>query len=183
MPMIHPTFFPDEMAWRFSGFRAKSLRELQAKLGPEYVIKDYFPDGCHERMAWPETEKQEFRAASVVGQKFKRPFQHKRTQRQSEPLKVNYDKVLDLWQEGKKASDIVALTGVKDRVVSRIVEIGRKKNDQRAARRANPPSLEKVIELFESGMTRKEIAEKLQCKYNSVVGMVFRHTKGASCSG
>lgn len=177
--MIHPAFFPDEMVWRFSGFRTKSLRELQEKLGPEYSIKDYFPGGYHERMAWPVTEKQEFRAASVVGQKFKRPFSnHKRTPRQSDVLKVNYEKVLNLWQEGKRASEIVSLTGVKDRVVSRIVEIGRKKNDSRAVRRANPPSLEKIIELFESGMTRKEIAEKLQCKYNSVVGMVFRHVTG-----
>lgn len=42
---VHPEYDPDAKLWRVDGKKAPSLRALQAKLPPDAVIKDYYPDG------------------------------------------------------------------------------------------------------------------------------------------
>ncbi len=53
---VHPTFTLPEELWKISigksYYRARTLRELQIKIGDAYTIKDYYPCGYLNQTIW-----------------------------------------------------------------------------------------------------------------------------------
>jgi hypothetical protein len=47
---VHPEFDPVTMSWFWDEYEAPTLRELQALLGPQVVIADYYPRGVDRRI-------------------------------------------------------------------------------------------------------------------------------------
>ncbi len=45
MELISPEFDPETGKWFYKGKEAKSIRDLLVKLGKNYQVEDYFPDG------------------------------------------------------------------------------------------------------------------------------------------
>ena len=156
---VHPAFHPhadgsDGGVWRCRTPRrqAASLRELQARLGPDYIVQDYYPNGFRVP-PWPAGGP--VHVPRIVLSRGPAPtlFFKNRQNRPRVPETLNavpvqsvpenekrssnhrYDAsaVLDLWQEGLQSPEIGRRLGLRSRhTAAQIVARARRRGDPRA---------------------------------------------------
>ena len=157
--IVHPTFYPhtdgsDGGVWRCRVPRrqAASLRDLAIKLGPDYVIEGYYPNGFRAP-PWPAGGA--VHVPRIVLSRGPAPtlfFKNRQNRpRQPETLnavpvqsvpesekrssnhKYDHNAVLDLWAAGLKSPEIGGRLGLRSRhTAAQIVAKARRRGDPRA---------------------------------------------------
>lgn len=141
MTTVHPEYFPypDKPGglWRWSNDKrsisAHTLRELSAKLGPDWRIEGWWPDGFIAPK-WPKVDKaiatRTTLPPSVQPKKFFNPAAVRA------PVAKDHEMVLNLWRDGINSSIIGIRCGNLSRgTVHGIIYRARKRGDVRAMKR------------------------------------------------
>lgn len=159
MITIHPAFDPSTKTWFWNEFEAKTLHALKGMIGPQTKIKDYYPDGFNDTIAFKFIKSEEKRTAvrivppsvALASGNFTKNTTRKR---QPSYLKVendlrhqnggrhkrhNHDLILDLWALGMSTEDIAVKcgNGLTSNVARSTVMMARQKGDPRAVRRTS----------------------------------------------
>lgn len=170
MITVHPEFIIPDGLWRASKNRhiifAKSLAKLQEKLGCGYAIQDYFPQGYHDRPAWP---------MELSGKKHMPPSLKPK---QYSPKKEKSDDILDLWGEGKTAPEIRELIHCSPGMIQNVLAKARKAGDPRAMSRVghcyDDSLLDRMRSLRNKGFSNSQIAAEVGVSKGAVSGKLFR---------
>lgn len=130
---VHPAYYPKTGVWRTMEPRAeaRSLRELQKKLGAVWKIEGYFPNGftAPPRPTGSNTMQRILIQPSVAST-MSRPRYY------PNPPHPKREEVLDLWVLGISSSKIAAQLGLKTgEQVTSMVSTAREAGDKRAVRR------------------------------------------------